>query len=359
MAKRGGKVARWIERQLQADPPRSKSLIMTVFGDSIAPYASGLWLSELVRLMEPFGVNERLVRTSGFRLAEEGWLQPERSGRRSRYSLTTSGWERVEHASGRIYAPPPAHWDGKWTLLVLRRSGNAAAGRLQLRRELQWEGFGTLGPGMFLHPCADGESVHEVVKRLGLQRSVVLLEASELKEVSPNAAEELVGDCWALGDVRARYQHFLASFASVNAIARAGLEPEPAFVVQTLVIHAFRRAVLHDPRLPAPLVARRLAGALGLRALPRGVQPDARSRPRIPGRERGRHRRRWRDALSGSEAFWRSGSLRDRVRMPAVERRRGPTALSVGALKMMISAKAGSRYVNELANSSCALVTHS
>lgn len=254
MAKRSTDLARWIGRHLQADPPRSKSLIMTVFGDSVAPYGSGLWLSELATLMEPFGVNERLVRTSGFRLAEEGWLQPERSGRRSRYSLTKSGWERVEHASARIYAPPPSRWSGKWTLILLRRSGNGAAERAQLRRELQWEGFGTLGPGMFVHPCADRKSVGELLQRLGMRNSVVLLEAKGVDGISGAAPEELIEGCWNLDEVRKRYEHFLASFGPVNAMVRPGIDPQPAFVVQTLLIHGFRRAVLHDPRLPAPLV---------------------------------------------------------------------------------------------------------
>jgi len=38
-------------------------------------------------LVRPFGISDRLVRTSVFRLAEEGWLDAQRDGRRSRYTL--------------------------------------------------------------------------------------------------------------------------------------------------------------------------------------------------------------------------------------------------------------------------------
>lgn len=254
MAQRARGVASWIQRRLRTDPPRSKSLIMTVFGDSIAPYAPGIWLSELIQLLAPFGVNERLVRTSGFRLVEEGWLQPERQGRRSQYRLTESGWQRVRHASHRIYDPPPAEWSGRWTVIILRKSENGAAERVQLRRELEWEGFGTLATGIFVHPCADLGTVREVLERLGLLKGVVLLEGATGDTIAPCSAQLLVSDCWRLDAVGARYQTFTSSFTPALAFLREGVDPESAFVVQTLLIHAFRRVVLHDPRLPRPLL---------------------------------------------------------------------------------------------------------
>jgi phenylacetic acid degradation operon negative regulatory protein len=77
----------WIARFLATDPPRSKSLVMTIFGDAIAPTAARLWLGSLIELVAPLGVTDRLVRTSVFRLVQEGWLTANREGRRSRYAL--------------------------------------------------------------------------------------------------------------------------------------------------------------------------------------------------------------------------------------------------------------------------------
>src|ERR1700760_1992542 len=62
-------VARWIERTLHDDPPRARSLIVTVWGDALAPHGGEVWLAGLIRLLAPFGINERLTRTSVFRLA--------------------------------------------------------------------------------------------------------------------------------------------------------------------------------------------------------------------------------------------------------------------------------------------------
>ena len=47
---------------------RAGSLITTVFGDAIAPRGGTVWLGSLIRALDGFGINERLVRTSVFRL---------------------------------------------------------------------------------------------------------------------------------------------------------------------------------------------------------------------------------------------------------------------------------------------------
>src|SRR3954467_12131845 len=89
-------VARWIRRTLRDDPPRARSLIVTVWGDALAPHGGEVWLAGLIRLLEPLGINERLTRTSIFRLARDGWLIAEARGRQSRYRLTPEGRSRFE-----------------------------------------------------------------------------------------------------------------------------------------------------------------------------------------------------------------------------------------------------------------------
>src|SRR5437773_1151081 len=145
-------VARWVPRALAADPPRARSLIVTVWGDALAPHGGGVWLSGLIRLMAPFGMSERLVRTSVFRLVRDGWLKGQTLGRRSRYRLTREGARRFEAAHHRIYAMPAPQWGGDWAIVIAPPDAAPNPTRIELRDELAWEGFGAIAPGVYVKP---------------------------------------------------------------------------------------------------------------------------------------------------------------------------------------------------------------
>src|ERR1700730_1557488 len=137
---------RTLLRNFRAQRPlRGGSLLITIFGDAIAPRGGAVTLGSLIRLAAPFGLTERLVRTSVARLARDGWLAAQRSGRRSEYHLTRSGSERFAQATQRIYGEGPRQWDGRWTLLLLPPSGPQ---RAQLRESLKWLGVGAGHPPM-------------------------------------------------------------------------------------------------------------------------------------------------------------------------------------------------------------------
>src|SRR5256886_17020330 len=96
-------------------PLRGGSLLITVFGDSIAPRGGAVTLGSLIRLAAPFGLTERLVRTSVARLARDGWLVAKRSGRRSEHPPTRSGAERFAETTRRTYGEDSCVWGRKWT----------------------------------------------------------------------------------------------------------------------------------------------------------------------------------------------------------------------------------------------------
>src|SRR5437870_1301149 len=104
-------------------PIRGGSLLVTIFGDSIAPRGGLVTLGSLIDLAGPFGLTERLVRTSVARLAQDDWLVARRDGRRSEYRLTPRGGQRFAEATQRIYSKGPDSWDGQWTVLVLAANG--------------------------------------------------------------------------------------------------------------------------------------------------------------------------------------------------------------------------------------------
>lgn len=231
---------------------RAGSLITTVFGDSIAPRGGTVWLGSLITAMAEFGVSERLVRTSVFRLVKDGWLQSMQLGRRSFYSLTNDGREKFAAATHRIYGEPAEGWDGEWCLLLL--SNLDAAAKEIARRECAWLGFGALSANALAHPGPDISDLDITVRRLGLVDDVVIMTGRTVK--SDGAMRGLARSAWNLDDIDARYEQFVAMFRPlIAALAKSnGVATRTAFVTRTLLIQEYRKVLLRDPQLPVELL---------------------------------------------------------------------------------------------------------
>ncbi|HUH93181.1 MAG TPA: phenylacetic acid degradation operon negative regulatory protein PaaX [Casimicrobiaceae bacterium] len=249
-------IARWIRRELEREPPRAKSLVVTVWGDAIAPHGGAVWLGSLIRLLAPFGLNERLVRTSVYRLTQLGWLEARQDGRRSLYRLTAAGAQRFEHAYRRIYAAPADGWDGTWEVVLAPAARVSASQRRELRQQLRWEGFGPIAPGVLVRPSHHaGTDLARILTALGVEREVVTIEGRGATGRGAEALRAYARASWDLARVAAEYRAFLRRFGAIarQALAVRALDRQQAFLVRTLLIHAFRRVTLHDPQLPAEL----------------------------------------------------------------------------------------------------------
>lgn len=249
-------VSDWIGSFLANHPVRANSLIITVYGDSIAPHGGTVWLGSFIRLVEALGLNARMVRTSVFRLSKEQWLMSRQIGRRSFYSLTPAGQRRFEHAYRRIYFEPQAQWNGTWLLVVMTGSKLPSSQREAIRRELMWEGFGAMAPGVFAHPSADQQTLTEILHSAGAADRVAVMQGAALAGTGLDSLRHMVQECWNLGRIAERYQQFVAAFTPVLQSLREGgsLDPQQCFVLRTLLIHEFRRVQLRDPQLPARLL---------------------------------------------------------------------------------------------------------
>lgn len=246
----------WIDQTLEADPPRAKSLCVTLLGDAIEPHGGSLWLSDLIQLVAPLGINERLLRTSVFRLVAQGWLQSERHGRRSLYRLTEAGQEMTRQASERIYQGTSSEWDDDWTLVVLPRFGNSSLeGRADIRKELVWAGFGALAPGIFALPRRKAALAHKLLKLQGLEEQALVLGAHDLNQGKGLALTSLIDQCWDIQGVSEQYEAFNTRFEPLEALLACNTpHPVQAYVLRTMVLHSWRRTVLHDPQLPLQML---------------------------------------------------------------------------------------------------------
>lgn len=240
---------------LATDPPRSKSLLVTLLGDAIEPHGGAVWIGTLIELLAPFGINERLVRTSIQRLTREGWLYSQRHGRLSRYSVTSEGRERIAHASERIYAPACENWNGYWTAVLVPPRSIHARKRSALRQQLEWEGYCMAGSGLFLHPLGEVETLEKLLAALDIRDQVYVFSATGLDTVAPGLADG-VSRFWDLEAANSAYQGFIERFQPwLRRLRSRSYAPTPAqcFQLRVLAIHAFRRVSLHAPRLPGEL----------------------------------------------------------------------------------------------------------
>ncbi len=240
-------------------PLRSGSLLMTILGDAIAPRGGRVTLGSLIRLAEPLGLPERLVRTSVARLAQDGWLAARRSGRTSEYQLTERGRLRFAAATRRIYGALPHAWNGRWTLAIVAPLPAAARRRERLREELHWLGFGQFAADVFAHPSFRSADVRARLIESGVANGLTLLEATseDLRD-----DRRLVRSGWNLAELARAYRRFIAAFAPLGEALRSGGAPTPevAFVVRTLLIHEYRKIHLRDPALPDLLLPRDWVG---------------------------------------------------------------------------------------------------
>jgi phenylacetic acid degradation operon negative regulatory protein len=251
------RIARWIAATLAADPPRARSLIVTVWGDALAPHGGTLWLAGLIEVMAAFGIHERSVRTSVFRLAADGWLAGAAHGRRSRYRLTALGARAFADAYRRIYFPHGDGWDGRWQLVIAPPDSLGARARVALRNACAWSGFATLAPGIFARPLLAEAGAPLLDVPPATRARLVVLEAKDAAPGATTPLAPLATRAYDLAGLAARYRRFLARFGRAIDLFRGGpaaIDPRQSFVARALLIHAFRRVLLRDPLLPAALL---------------------------------------------------------------------------------------------------------
>lgn len=245
-------LARWIRRALETSPPKAPSLIVTVWGDAFVPHGGAAWLATLIRLLGDLGLNERAVRTGVFRVARDGWLMSEPVGRRSRYRLTEGAGPRFARAFHRVYDAPFEAWDGEWEAVVETVDRLGPAARRHLREELAWAGYAAFAPGVHLRPARRDGAAARIAEALGLDGAVTAFDARDPCSPALPTLASRVESVYAIDALAADYRRFIANHAGVVRAFRQRPNPDPAqaFVIRTLLVHAYRRVRLRDPQLP-------------------------------------------------------------------------------------------------------------
>ena len=242
--------------------PSARNLLVTVFGDALLPHGpeTAASVRSLTELLEPFGVSERLVRTSLTRLVNDGLLATRSVGRRSFYGVDPSSAPLFRRADARIYGSRSKPWDRSWTIVVIDGTESTAARRAHLRQRLTWAGLGVVAPNVMASPVVTAEEVALVVDQAGGFRNVLVSRSEVYDGASTIDEEELARRCAPLDDVAAKYDEFVDQFSDFDRHMLEALPPADAFKLRMLLIGTYRRIVLVDPLLPPSLLPDGWAG---------------------------------------------------------------------------------------------------
>lgn len=179
------------------------SLIVTFAGCYLRQIGGWIAVSDLISLLALVDVTEPAVRQSVLRLKSRGFLAAERRGGVAGYALTPAGRDDLEPGDRRIFRYGQADLADGWILAVFSVPEERRHHRHQLRSQLGWLGFGTVGSGVWAAPAALADPARSLIAGDGLDRYVTWFHARALDPVD-------VSRWWDLDSLRQSYEEFLA-----------------------------------------------------------------------------------------------------------------------------------------------------
>jgi phenylacetic acid degradation operon negative regulatory protein len=262
-----------VGRSRRRDPgaKTARGLLFTVLGEFVLQSGGAAWTSAFIDVLGRLGIEEKASRQALMRTSADGWLTPERNGRRTCWRLTSSAEQLLTEGANRIYgftATRPA-WNGRWLLVLARAPETERPARHLLRTRLRWAGLGSPAPGVWLSPDTGRAAAAEsVLAEAGLLADSQIF----LAEHAGGELAAMARQSWDLDQIEQGYEEFLAEFSRPALAGPASAEPGPGsggpasasaghanpaadpLATLTALVHAWRRFPWIDPVLPAELL---------------------------------------------------------------------------------------------------------
>ncbi|MFO1444934.1 phenylacetic acid degradation operon negative regulatory protein PaaX [Bacillus sp. Bva_UNVM-123] len=234
----------------------TRSMIFTLYGDYISHYGSKIWIGSLIRLLSEFGHNDQSVRAAISRMNKQGWVQSEKIGNKSYYSLTDRGQKRIDEAAKRIFKLAPEKWDGQWRMFMYTIPEEIRNVRDELRKELVWSGFGMLSNSCWISANNLEKQVYDLIEKYDIENYVDFFIA---EYAGPHENGRLVNKSWNLEEINGKYQQFISEYSQKyiidkNKIQKGNKTDAECFVERTKLVHEYRKFLFVDPGLPEQLL---------------------------------------------------------------------------------------------------------
>jgi phenylacetic acid degradation operon negative regulatory protein len=227
----------------------AKALLLTVLGELVLPHGGEAWTRSLIDVLGLVAIEEKNARQALARTADQGFVVPNRAGRRVRWALTAPGTELLTDGTRRIYGfgAGGAAWDGRWVVVLCPVPEEQRAKRHQLRRTLEFAGFGFLSAGVAVSPHAErvGRATASL-KELGLHDGAVVMVAQRIDLPSDG---DLLDRAWDLDGLAGQYRSFIAGVEG-----RSPTSPAECAAALVTLVHEWRRFPFVDPEIPDELL---------------------------------------------------------------------------------------------------------
>lgn len=234
-------------RRRSVGAPAARSVLLTLLGEFVLPAPKGVWQETLINALCTLDYKTQAARQALARSVTAGWLRTERHGRRSRVHLSRETAAMLSAGAERIYSfGEPWEWEGHWLLVVLRVPEERREIRHQVRTRLAWEGFGSLGGGLWISPHVEREGG---LRDMTGDESVAELLTFHAEMGAIGDPAQVIADAWGLERVADAYREFISQFGRLRPKT-----PEAAFRAQALLVHAWRKFPFLDPDLPEEML---------------------------------------------------------------------------------------------------------
>lgn len=236
---------------------KARTVVFDLFGDYLRYRGGEVRLRGLIALMDCFAVREATVRVVVTRLRREGWLSSRRDGRETTYVLTDKAWQQLDDGRSRMFQRVDGPWDGRWHTVIYSVPETERALREQLRKKLQWLGFGPLAQSVWVSPH---DRVGQVRDSFADQPSIQL-DLLHARSEGADHDRDIASRAWDLSRLDQDYARLLERYQSRMDQYRAGdLDGPEALAERMQLVYDYQKLPFQDPDLPPELLPHDWAG---------------------------------------------------------------------------------------------------
>jgi phenylacetic acid degradation operon negative regulatory protein len=236
--------------------------MFTLYGEYIQYYGGEVWVGSLIQLMNKFGVSESSVRGAIFRMVQKNLLQVRKIGNKSYYSLTDQGKRRIEDGVKRVYTTQSQTWDGMWRILTYSFPEEKRELRNEVRKELNWTGFGVISNSTWVSPNPLEEQVLELIQSYKIEDYTFLFSSSS---IISHDNQSIINKGWDLQAISDEYDIFIDKYTPIfeslcDKALNNTLTDDECFIERTTLVHQYRKFLFKDPGFPRDLLPKKWSG---------------------------------------------------------------------------------------------------